>query len=86
MLGVIAITGAALAAAVSGRSLAPRQANGTTCPGYSAKNIQTSRTGLTADLSLAGPACNSYGSDIKSLKLMVNYDTGKTDQLQALLQ
>ena len=76
MLGVVAITGAALAVAVSGRALVPRQANGTTCPGYSAKNVQTSPTGLTADLSLAGPACNSYGSDIQSLKLMVNYDTG----------
>lgn len=79
MLGAVAITGAALAIAVSGRALVPRQANGTPCPGYSANNIQDSGTGLTADLTLAGPACNSYGSDIQSLKLTVNYDTGTTD-------
>ncbi|USW53328.1 Putative glycoside hydrolase family 31, galactose mutarotase-like domain superfamily [Septoria linicola] len=77
MLGGIALTGAALAATVSGRALVLRQSNGTTCPGYSASNVQTTNTGLTADLSLAGPACNSYGSDISALKLSVNYDTAK---------
>lgn len=77
MLGGIALTGVALAATVSGRALVLRQSDGTTCPGYSAGNVQTTNTGLTADLSLAGPACNSYGSDISALKLSVNYDTGK---------
>lgn len=77
MLGRIALTAAALAAGVSGRALVPRQSNGIVCPGYSASNVQISGTGLTADLSLAGPACNSYGSDISSLTLSVNYDTSK---------
>lgn len=72
---LVALTGALIAA--TGRAfviVVPRQA--TFCPGYSISNVQSGNTGLTADLSLAGPACNSYGSDIPSLKLMVNYDTG----------
>lgn len=75
MLGQL-FTGAALAAAVSGMALRPQLVNGTVCPGYSASNVQTTSSGLTADLSLAGPACNSYGNDIESLKLSVNYDSG----------
>jgi uncharacterized membrane protein len=31
---------------------------------------------LTADLSLAGIACNVYGNDVQDLKLLVNYDSG----------
>lgn len=72
---LVALTGALIAA--TGRAfviVVPRQA--TFCPGYSISNVQSGNTGLTADLSLAGPACNSFGSDIPSLKLMVNYDTG----------
>lgn len=72
---LVALTGALIAA--TGRAfviVVPRQA--TFCPGYSISNVQLGNTGLTADLSLAGPACNSFGSDIPSLKLMVNYDTG----------
>ncbi|TKA64233.1 hypothetical protein B0A49_09675, partial [Cryomyces minteri] len=37
----------------------------------------TSSTGLTADLSLAGSACDAYGTDIKDLKLVVNHDSAK---------
>jgi len=33
-------------------------------------------TALTADLNLAGTACNVYGNDIQDLKLLVNYDSG----------
>lgn len=72
---LVALTGALIAA--TGRAfviVVPRQA--TFCPGYSISNVQLGNTGLTADLSLAGPACNSFGADIPSLKLMVNYDTG----------
>ncbi|KAK4131223.1 hypothetical protein BT67DRAFT_166576 [Trichocladium antarcticum] len=29
------------------------------CPGYRASNVQTSATGLVADLKLAGAACNT---------------------------
>lgn len=71
---LVALTGALIAATGRAFVIVPRQA--TFCPGYSISNVQLGNTGLTADLSLAGPACNSYGSDIPSLKLMVNYDTG----------
>lgn len=47
------------------------------CPGYKASNVKTSDTGLTADLTLAGPACNIYGTDLKNLILEVSYDTGE---------
>ena len=41
------------------------------CPGYSASNVETSATGLTADLHLAGAACDAYGRDLDGLKLAV---------------
>ncbi len=46
------------------------------CPGYKASNVQTTASGLTADLTLAGEACNTYGDDLKGLTLTVSYDTG----------
>jgi hypothetical protein len=46
------------------------------CPGYAATNIVETATGLTADLTLAGPACNIYGYDLGALKLLVEYQTG----------
>lgn len=75
MYGLLA--GSALVAAASARAIASRQTNDTcVSSGYSASNVQQSGTGLSADLSLAGPACNSYGKDIESLRLTVTYDTG----------
>lgn len=73
MYGLLA--GSALVAAASGLAIAPRQTNDTSCPGYSASNVQQTGTGLSADLSLAGSPCNSYGNDIENLRLTVNYDT-----------
>ena len=75
MYGLLA--GSALVAAASARAIiAPRQTNDTcVSSGYSASNVQQSGTGLSADLSLAGPACNSYGKDIENLRLTVSYDT-----------
>ena len=46
------------------------------CPGYNAQNVQTNGASITADLSLAGTACNVYGNDTQSLKLEVTYETG----------
>lgn len=46
------------------------------CPGYKASNIQTTSTSLSADLTLAGTACNAYSSDISDLTLTVEYQTG----------
>lgn len=45
------------------------------CPGYKASNVQTSSTGLTADLTLAGAPCNAYGRDLEDLVLIVEYQT-----------
>ena len=68
----------AYAATASAAAILPRQLGGdatpTGCPGYSARNVHTTATGLTADLSLAGEACNAYGTDIEELRLSVNYD------------
>jgi alpha-glucosidase len=46
------------------------------CPGYRALNVKTTATGLTADLRLAGPPCNTYGTDLEKLRLVVTYETG----------
>ncbi|RAL61331.1 hypothetical protein DID88_009467 [Monilinia fructigena] len=46
------------------------------CPGYTASNIKTTSSSLSADLTLAGPACNTYGADLKQLTLKVVYETG----------
>jgi hypothetical protein len=46
------------------------------CPGYKATNVENKGSTLTADLTLAGQACNVFGSDIQQLKLQVTYETG----------
>jgi len=46
------------------------------CPGYKASNVKQNGATLTADLTLAGPACNAYGIDKENLSLEVTYDTG----------
>jgi len=45
------------------------------CPGYRATNVKTDSGKLTADLTLAGSACNIYGEDLKRLSLSVVYET-----------
>lgn len=47
------------------------------CPGYKATNVKQSPTGLTADLTLAGKACNVFGTDLNDLVLDVSFDTGE---------
>lgn len=47
------------------------------CPGYRASNVQDDGSKVTADLSLAGTACNAYGEDLTDLKLEVEYQTGE---------
>jgi alpha-glucosidase len=72
------------AAAVSATSIDLRSAsNGdplAQCPGYKASNIKTGKSTLTADLKLAGKACNAYGTDLTSLTLEVEYESGKLQQ------
>jgi len=47
-----------------------------TCNGYSASAIQTTSTGLTAQLQLVTGSCNVYGPDLQNLSLTVTYETG----------
>lgn len=47
----------------------------TVCPGYIASNVRNTSRGLTADLTLAGPACNVYGNDVVDLKLVVEHQS-----------
>lgn len=51
------------------------------CPGYKASNVEETQTGLTADLTLAGEACNVYGDDLRDLKLVVEYQTSESNPL-----
>lgn len=46
------------------------------CPGYKASNVKQLGQRLTADLDLAGDACNIYGTDLPNLKLLVEAQTG----------
>lgn len=73
-----AFYGLALLRSVSGTAVVRKQTTGNIngCPGYSASDIVNTDTGLTAKLTLAGPACNVYGTDIHNLRLAVNYDSG----------
>lgn len=47
------------------------------CPGYALTDIKQTANSLTGSLSLAGDACNAYGEDIKDLRLLVEYQSGK---------
>ncbi|KAH5294293.1 alpha/beta-glucosidase agdC [Parastagonospora nodorum] len=58
-------------------ALQARDADPNSCPGYAASNVSRTESGLTADLTLAGTACNVYSDDIKDLKLVVEYQTDK---------
>jgi alpha-glucosidase len=43
------------------------------CPGYKASGLEQGDRGLSATLTLAGAACNAYGTDIEELDLKVEY-------------
>jgi alpha-glucosidase len=47
------------------------------CPGYKASNVKTTSSSLTANLKLAGKACNVYGTDLTDLTLSVVYETSE---------
>ncbi|KAF2465606.1 alpha-glucosidase precursor [Lindgomyces ingoldianus] len=53
----------------------PPTSLGTKCPGYVASNIVKTDSSLTADLTLAGPACTLYSEDLTNLRLLVEYQT-----------
>ncbi|KAI4600948.1 hypothetical protein KJ359_013111 [Pestalotiopsis sp. 9143b] len=54
------------------------------CPGYTASNVVETANGITADLTLAGAACNVYGNDIEELILTVEYQD--VDRLHVEIQ
>jgi alpha-glucosidase len=79
LFGLAACVGLASAAPTARHAgLMVRDVNATACPGYMASNVVKTDSSLTADLTLAGPACNAYSEDIKNLKLLVEYQTGKS--------
>lgn len=47
------------------------------CPGYKASNVVRSKNGITADLTLAGSACNLYSPDIADLEFTAEWQTGR---------
>jgi hypothetical protein len=81
ILGALLISGLALVGSLAGvfgsrrKVSQPQSKDG--CPGYQASNVTLSAHGLTADLALAGDACDTYGYDLKHLKLEVEHQTGK---------
>lgn len=46
------------------------------CPGYKASNVVRSDSSVTADLTLAGTACNLYSTDLTDLKFLAEWQTG----------
>lgn len=54
------------------------------CPGYKASHVRKSDYGLTADLNLAGEACNVYGNDVTALSLVVEYQAQKRLHVEIL--
>lgn len=76
-------SGLVLAAVASAAASASRHATDA-CPGYRASNVTETGSRLTAELTLAGEACNAYGTDLKHLTLEVTYETG-ADAFHALL-
>ncbi|KAF1943725.1 alpha-glucosidase-like protein [Clathrospora elynae] len=61
--------------AFAGSLVAPRSSPLESCPGYTASNVQDDGARVTADLALAGTACNVYGQDLTDLRLQVEYQT-----------
>ncbi|OJJ45732.1 hypothetical protein ASPZODRAFT_133597 [Penicilliopsis zonata CBS 506.65] len=53
------------------------------CPGYKAFNVAETINSVTADLVLAGEPCNTYGTDLKNLKLLVEYES--EDRLHVMI-
>ncbi|KAJ0425820.1 glycosyl hydrolases family 31-domain-containing protein [Aspergillus carlsbadensis] len=45
------------------------------CPGYRASHVHERANTLTAHLTLAGKPCNTYGTDLEDLRLLVEYQT-----------
>ena len=46
------------------------------CPGYRVDHVSSTPSAVSAELALAGEACNVYGDDLQNLILEVTYETG----------
>lgn len=46
------------------------------CPGYRASNVIRVDNSITADLTLAGAACNLHSQDLTDLKFLAEWQTG----------
>ncbi|KAF2863108.1 glycoside hydrolase family 31 protein [Piedraia hortae CBS 480.64] len=76
---------ACLATASPVPSIATRQEGDlSSCPGYKAYNVAFTSSGLTADLTMAGSPCNTYGTDLTDLTLKVEYQNDQ--RLHVLIQ
>lgn len=73
---VLLLAGLASATAVVTRDT-PDYSKLADCPGYKASDIEETPNGLTASLTLAGPACDAYGDDLEDLVLSVTYESGQ---------
>ncbi|KAK5169939.1 hypothetical protein LTR04_005570 [Oleoguttula sp. CCFEE 6159] len=74
-LTLLASASAAVAGVVDSSLISKRASSVESCPGYAASNVQHGTGSVTADLTLAGTACNTYGTDLTDLKLVVEYQT-----------
>ncbi|KAF8965499.1 glycosyl hydrolases family 31-domain-containing protein [Flammula alnicola] len=45
------------------------------CPGYMLRSLRQSSVGLSAQLTLSGPACNAFGHDVANLTIEVTYES-----------
>ncbi|KAL5118895.1 hypothetical protein ACEQ8H_003218 [Pleosporales sp. CAS-2024a] len=78
LLALVASAGLTAAVPTPALSLLQaRDADPNACPGYAASNVTKTDSSLTADLTLAGTACNVYSDDITHLKLVVEYQTNE---------
>ncbi|KAJ3486564.1 hypothetical protein NLI96_g4155 [Meripilus lineatus] len=50
------------------------------CPGYKVTHAKSTASSLSADLILAGGACNVFGKDVSQLKLDVTYETNPSSE------
>lgn len=88
LLGLVAPASLAFAIPTPGTATAlvtRAGADPNTCPGYTASNVVTTDSTLTADLTLAGTACNVYSEDLQDLKLLVEQQNGMHLLLYLLL-
>ncbi|KAF5346403.1 hypothetical protein D9758_012755 [Tetrapyrgos nigripes] len=69
----LGLFGLALAQESSGTTDTSRDVSN--CPGYVLDNLEETPNGLSASLTLAGPACNAFGTDITNLTIEVTYET-----------